>query len=373
MTTLCRWGILGAANIARKNWKAMRLAGNAQLVAVASRDRAKADQFVAECQAEVPFPRTPEVCSYEELLARSDVDAVYIPLPTGIRPQWVIRAAEAGKHVLCEKPCAPNAAQLRDMLLACRRRNLLFMDGVMFMHSQRLPLLRRLLDDGQTIGTLRRINSQFSFAAPPEFLRNNIRVQPQLEPLGALGDLGWYNIRLSLWALKYDLPQAVAGRILYPPDSATAVPLEFAGDLYFSNNVTASFYCSFRTELQQWAHLSGSKGCIWLEDFVLPYYGAEVGLTVSQPYFRTVGCSFNMENHSQRYAVREYSDGMPGAQEVNMIRNFSSAVISGRRDDSWAESAWKTQFVLDACLRSAQQDGRLIPLDLRESELPANA
>ncbi len=370
MTTLCRWGILGAANIARKNWKAMRLAGNAELVAGASRDRAKAEQFIAECQAEAPFPRMPTACSYEELLERPDVDAVYIPLPTGIRPPWVIRTAQARKHVLCEKPCAPNAEQLREMLLACRTHNVHFMDGVMFMHSQRLPLLRRLLDDGQTVGTLRRINSQFSFAAPPEFLRGNIRVQPQLEPLGALGDLGWYNIRLSLWIMKYQLPQSVVGRILSPPEQTeNAVPLEFAADLFFPEQVTASFYCSFVTELQQWAHISGTKGSIWIEDFVLPYYGAEVSLTVSQPYFRVVGCSFNMEQHSQRHAVREYSDGMPGAQEVNMIRNFSLAILSGRHDPKWSEIAWKTQVVLDACLRSARNRGEPVSLNMDSSAL----
>jgi predicted dehydrogenase len=369
MTTPCRWGILGAANIARKNWKAMRLAGNAQLVAVASRDPVKAHHFVSECQAEVPFPQVPQVCSYEELLARPDIDAVYIPLPTGIRPPWVIRAAEAGKHILCEKPCAPDADQLRDMLRACQRHQVHFMDGVMFMHSQRLPLLRRLLDDDQTIGTLRRICSQFSFAAPPEFLQSNIRVQPQLEPLGALGDLGWYNIRLSLWVMNYQLPHTVTGRILFPKSTSTEVPLEFAADLFFAHDVSASFYCSFRTELQQWAHISGTKGSIWIEDFVLPYYGAEVGLHVSQPYYRIVGCSFNMENHSQRYAVREYSDGMPGAQEVNMIRHFSSAVVHGRHDPRWMEIAWKTQVVLDACLRSARQDSRPIALQPHEGVL----
>src|SRR5215831_18403407 len=103
---ICRWGILGTANIARKNWKAMRHAGNAALVAVASRERGRAQRFIDECQAFVPLPQAPAACgSYEELLGRKDVDAVYIPLPTGMRKEWVVRAAQAGKHVLCEKPC----------------------------------------------------------------------------------------------------------------------------------------------------------------------------------------------------------------------------------------------------------------------------
>ncbi len=361
MTRVCRWGILGTANIARKNWKAMRLSGNGTLVAVASRERSRAEQFIAECQGEVPFPTPPAACgSYEELLARADVDAVYIPLPTGIRPQWVIRAAEAGKHVLCEKPCAPDAGQLRQMLDACRRRNVQFMDGVMFMHSQRLPLLRRVLDDPNAVGRLRRITSQFCFAGSSDFLRDNIRVQHELEPLGTLGDLGWYNIRLSLWVMNYTLPRAVSGRMLA---ARGEVPIEFSGELFFDGDVTASFYCSFQTMLQQWAYISGDRGTISLDDFVLPHYGCEVGFILAQPYYRTVGCAFNMEQHLQRYSVREYSDGMPGAQEINMIRTFSQGVLQGKWDPQWAEIAWKTQVVLDACLRSARQGGAVLPVE----------
>ena len=76
----------------------------------------------------------------------------------------------------------------------------------MFMHSQRLPLLRQVLDDGQSIGTVRRIASQFSFLARDDFLTQNIRVSSDLEPLGCLGDLGWYNIRFSLWVMNEQLP-----------------------------------------------------------------------------------------------------------------------------------------------------------------------
>ena len=102
---ICRWGILGAAEIARKNWQAIRNAPNCSLTAVASRDLDRCRRFIGECQRHAPFDPPPRACgSYEELLASDDVDAVYIPLPTGIRKPWAIRAAEAGKHVLVEKP-----------------------------------------------------------------------------------------------------------------------------------------------------------------------------------------------------------------------------------------------------------------------------
>jgi predicted dehydrogenase len=158
MTAPVRWGILGAANIARKNWRSIRLTGNATLVAVASRDPARARQFVDACQANVPYPTPPRVAaSYEELLAAPDIDAVYLPLPTGPRKHWVIRAAEAGKHVVCEKPCAASAADLREMLAACRQHNVQFMDGVMFVHSERFARVLQCLQGPEPIGDIRRV------------------------------------------------------------------------------------------------------------------------------------------------------------------------------------------------------------------------
>src|SRR5437868_15360924 len=155
---LCRWGILGTAGIARKNWLAIRNAGNSALVAVASRDVERARRFIEECQADVPLTPRPAACgSYQELLDRDDIDAVYLPLPTGVRKEWVLRAARAGKPVLCEKPCAVCAADLRDMLDACRDNGVQFMDGTMFLHSRRLPLLRQTLDDGHSVGAVRRV------------------------------------------------------------------------------------------------------------------------------------------------------------------------------------------------------------------------
>ena len=150
----CRWGILGAANIARKNWDAIRHAENATLVAVASRSKPRADEYIRECQLVAPHEQTPAACTYEELLARKDIDAVYIPLPTAIRKEWVIKAANAGKHVLSEKPCAPTVADLEEMLAACRKNKVQFMDGVMFMHGNRLSLMRKVLDDADKIGQM---------------------------------------------------------------------------------------------------------------------------------------------------------------------------------------------------------------------------
>ncbi len=362
----CRWGILGTANIARKNWSAIRNSGNATLTAVASRTRERAQQFIDECQATVPHSPTPRaIGNYEGLLQAADVDAVYIPLPTGLRKEWVIKAANAGKHVLAEKPVGCDAAEVAEMIAACRKNDVQFMDGVMFMHSARLRAIREVLDDGASIGRIRRIESSFSFCAPDDWVNVNIRASGELEPLGCLGDLGWYTIRFTLWALNYQMPHRVCGRLLTQarrPDSQTDVPIEFSAELFFANGVSATMYNSFITETQQWAMVGGTRGFLHVPDFVLPFYGNEAAFTVHNAAFRVEGCQYNMEEHTRRVAVAEYSNNAANAQESNLFRGFSELVLSGKPDDSWAQVALQTQQVMDACLASARQDGKLIEL-----------
>lgn len=363
-TSLCRWGILGTAHIARKNWKAIRNTGNSALVAVASRDHQRARQFIEECQEDVPMAPIPAACgSYQELLDRDDIDAVYLPLPTGIRKEWVIQTARQGKHVLCEKPCAISSDDLRVMLAACRENRVQFMDGVMFMHSQRLPLLRQTLDDGCSIGSIRRITSQFSFLASDDFLATNIRTSNVLEPLGCLGDLGWYNIRFSLCAMNEQLPQRVAGRVLAWHNSGVGqdVPMEFSGEMFFAGGESASFFCSFRTGNQQWANVSGTQGYLHVPDFVVPFYGNEVSFETNAPVHRVRSCcDFSMESYPHRFAVHEYGSGMTNAQETNMFRTFAEIVISGQLQPRWEAQALATQQVFDALLSSARQDSSVV-------------
>src|SRR5208283_157292 len=110
-------------------------------------------EFIRKCQGEFPFAVEPAALgSYEELLAAKNVDAVYVPVPTGLRKEWVLRAAEAGKHVVCEKPCGVSLADVQEMTAACRKHRVQFMDGVMYMHNRRLPRIRKVLDDGKSIG-----------------------------------------------------------------------------------------------------------------------------------------------------------------------------------------------------------------------------
>src|SRR6185295_4069158 len=113
-------------------------------------------RFIDACQAAAPMAVAPRALgSYEELLAAKDVDAVYIPLPTGLRKEWVIRAAQAGKHIVCEKPCALSVDDLHEMIDACRKHHVQFIDGVMFMHSRRLDAMREVLNDGVSVGQVK--------------------------------------------------------------------------------------------------------------------------------------------------------------------------------------------------------------------------
>ena len=360
--TPLRWGILGTANIARKNWHAIHNSGNGVLTGVASRNLARAGQFIAECQADVPLPVPPRAYgSYAELLAAPDVDAVYIPLPTGLRREWVIRAAEAGKHVVCEKPCAPTLADLTAMTDACRRHGVQFMDGVMFVHGRRLERLKEVLADGTSVGDIRRIASQFTFRGDADFFAHNMRVHGALEPQGCAGDLAWYSLVFTLEALGGRLPQEVTGRIHSTFGQAAGpgpVPAEFSGELRFADGVSAVFYCSFLTENQQWANVSGTRGHLHVSDFVLPFAGEESAFEVNQPAFHVRGCRFVMESHARRETVREASNNHPTAQETNLFRHFAAQVATGTLNDAWPERSLRTQRLLDACLESARNDSR---------------
>jgi len=357
-TAPCRWGILGTAGIARKNWQAIRDAGNARLVAVASRDAARAAEFIASCQQQVPHPVQPEaVGGYDALLARPDIDAVYLPLPTVPRKEWVLRAAAAGKHVLVEKPVGTNAAGVAEMLAACRRHGVQFMDGVMFMHGRRLEAMRRVVDDD--LGRLQHIAAQFSFLADEEFLRTNIRAHADLEPLGCLGDLGWYCLRFALWAMREAPPDRVTGRIHAATDAGNAgpaIPLAFSGLLEFPGGVTASFHCSFLAAHCQWAIVSGERGYLQLSDFVLPFTGRHTEYAVVKSRFDSDGCRFDMHPGREVVRIEESASNAPDSQEAALFADFSRLVTSGTVDPSWGRASLVTQQVLDACLASARAE-----------------
>jgi predicted dehydrogenase len=349
-----RWGILSTANIARKNWLAIRNSGNGVVVAVASRGLGRAQQFIDECQADAPMPGSVRALgSYEELLAMPEVEAVYIPLPTGLRKEWVIRAAQAGKHVLCEKPCAISSADLREMTEACARHGVQFMDGVMFMHSQRLARIHEVIASG-AIGKVRRIASAFSFNADADFYANNIRGSREMEPFGCLGDLGWYCLRLAQCMTDFAEPRDVAGTI-HAEKGPPGVPTEFSGELFYDSDVSVAFYCSFSTADEEWAVITGTEGVLRISDFVLPFYGADIVFNIFNAQLDIVGCRFNMETSRRTVVVAEYSHAHANAQETNMVREFARLARSGKLNNFWPEAAMKTQALMERCLDAARR------------------
>ncbi|HEY3754794.1 MAG TPA: Gfo/Idh/MocA family oxidoreductase [Opitutaceae bacterium] len=347
-----RWGFLSTARIGTRVWNAVFHSGNGVVAAVASRDRAKAEAFIAEHQKVAPFAAAPRAFgSYEEMLADPGIDAVYVPLPTGLRCEWVVAAARAGKHVACEKPTADSLENLEKMLAACEQAGVQFMDGVMFMHGPRLKHIRAVLDDGQSVGNLRRVTSQFAFHGDEKFFQKDIRVDSKLEPFGTLGDLGWYDIRVSLFAGKWELPKAVSGRILRAgrrPESPGDVPISFSGELIY-DTWSAGFYCSFATAFHQWVHIEGDKGGVYWDDFVGPQKGETARYWVRRA----------------ESVTEETGDPSPQGQATWLYRNFANLVRAGKPDPFWPEISWRTQYVMEACLRSAllPNPGTLVPLE----------
>lgn len=366
-TKKTRWGILSAADIARKNWKSILNSGSGVVAAVASRDRSQARAFVEACQSECPMPEPPAIFgSYEELLADPNIDAVYVPIPTGLRGGWVQRAAAAGKHVMCEKPCARDATELSSMIESCRKAGVQFMDGVMFMHSRRLQAMKDVVWRENGVGTVRRITSAFSFCGDDGFFANNIRLHSGLEPHGSLGDLGWYCIRYTLAMLGEKDPVKVIGRILKESrraDSPGPVPVEMSAEMFFADGVSAGFYCSFEAGDQQWARVSGTTGSLVVEDFVLPVFGAELLFEVRRYALQKYGCDFNLEAARRICSVPEYSNSHANAQESLLFRRFNELAQSGKPDPSWPEISLRTQRVLDAILKSGREGGTAVGLD----------
>ncbi|KAL5231083.1 hypothetical protein ABZP36_029859 [Zizania latifolia] len=346
-----RFGIMGCASIARKLARAMLLAPAAAVAAVGSRSEGKARHFAAE-NGLPPGARLHG--SYEALLDDPEVDAVYLPLPTSLHVRWATAAAARGKHVLLEKPTALCAADLDAILAACEAAGVQFMDATMWMHHPRTVKMRELVADQATTGDVRVINSLFSFQADEEFLHNDIRVKPDLDALGALGDAGWYCIRAILWAVDYELPKTVIA-LHGPVKNQAGVLLACGATLYWANGKIATFNCSFLTNLTMDMTVVGTNGTLHITDFVIPY--------------EEKSASFSMASKSKFAELHIGWDPLPSKhvvttdlpQEALMVQEFSRLVQNIRDADGKPEGKWpaitrKTQVVIDAVKTSIDND-----------------
>lgn len=345
-----RWGIMGAAGIARKNLPHLLRCSNAAVAVVASRSLERARAFAAANRVPAALG------SYEELLADGDVDALFVPLPTGVRAEWAVRAARAGKHILCEKPAARNAAEVAHIVRAAREAGVHYMDGVSFMHNPRLERWRALLDDEESFGALTLVTSAFSFPGTSEAFRaSNIRVNPDAEPLGCLGDLGWYNVRVSLWAFRWARPARVRARA-HARDRGVVTDL--SGSMDFGGGRRAEFHCSFDHADRQTVEFLGRRGRLACEDFVhghlhehtveLPGRGSA---RVRDPDYRQPDQVQLMYERFSRMAAGE--EGPPAADAAAF----------------WGRVAYTTQCVVDALHRSALDGGAEVEVEYADAEL----
>lgn len=245
--TSLRIGILGAANIARAFTSGVAPSRLVTVAGVASRDAGKAKSFAEECGIARSFG------SYEALLADPEIDAVYNPLPNSLHAQWSIRAVEAGKHVLCEKPLATSAAEARAMFAAARQHERHLVEAYPYRAQAQTLKLRELLAAG-TIGRIGLIRASFGFVLPAA---TNIRLEPALGG-GALFDAGSYAVSLAILAAG-ERPERVSASARW---SASGVDLSVAATLEFPGGALGQIACSFATAQHRHAHIAGDAGTI---------------------------------------------------------------------------------------------------------------
>jgi predicted dehydrogenase len=245
-----RWGIVSTADINRKVIPPAQASPKVDLVAVASRDLSRAEAYARDWS----IPRA--VGSYEALLDDSEIEAVYISLPNTLHCEWSIRALEAGKHVLCEKPLSRHPDEVAAAFDAAERSDRLFTEAFMYRHHPQAARLVELVRSG-AIGELRVVRSVFSYGLYDEA---NIRLQTDLEG-GALMDVGCYNVSGS--RLLAGEPERVYGEAWYGP---TGTDWVFTGTLRFPGEVLGIFDCGTAVTNRDELEAIGSEGSLFLDD-----------------------------------------------------------------------------------------------------------
>jgi len=317
MTDKVRWGILSTANIAlKKVIPAMQRSSSCEIAAIASRDLSKAE--AAANALNIPHAYG----SYEELLADESIEAVYNPLPNHLHVPWTLKAAEAGKHVLCEKPIALNAEEAKALLDARDRYRVRIQEAFMVRTHPQWLETHRLIQAGR-IGTLRSITGFFSyFNSDPANIRNQLEIGG-----GALMDIGCYPITISRWIYNEE-PRRVLGLIERDPvfgtDVLTTAVLDFP-------NGHATFTCSTRLAPYQ----------------RMIFHGTERKIEVLIP--------FNAPNDTPtQILVGDETIEIPVCDQYEIQGSlFSEAIRENREQPIPLEDAISNMAVIDAVFKSA--------------------
>ncbi len=264
---MIQFGMLGCARIGRRGMiNALQNSGVSQLAGIASRQLETAREWAAEFGIPKSFG------AYEELIADPGIDAVYIPLPNELHLEWTLKAAAAGKHVLCEKPLARTVAEAQEMVSGCRRYRVLLMEAFMWRHHPRTASLRQMVADGQ-LGELRFVKMDFSFCIDPA----DWRLDPNRGG-GALFDLGCYGINAARLFTGQEPVEILARSRRH----ASGVDLTTGIQLSFENGAMALLDASFECPNRNRLEIVGTKGAVELTDGVLPAAKAELRLRTDE-------------------------------------------------------------------------------------------
>lgn len=321
-----RWGVLSTANIARGAViPAIHASRNGEVVAVASRDEERAKELAAANRIARSYG------SYEALLDAEDVDAVYVALPNSLHREWSIRAAEAEKHVLCEKPLALDAAECEEMDASARAHGVKLLEAFMYRFHPRTERVQALVRDG-VVGPLRSLQASFTFRLRST---DDIRLKSELGG-GALMDVGCYcvNVARTLAGGEPAEVQAVAHW------ADTGVDAQLAGTLRFEDGLLAQFDCALTLERRESYVAAGTDGYLSVASAFLPGKGETT-----------------IEEIRGRAGTTLHS--VPGADEYQlMVEHFADAVLHDRPLRYEASEAAGNMRTIEALYRSARNGGR---------------
>ena len=273
-----RWGVLGYARIARESLiPAIQRSSNSEFHAIASREESK----LAECRARFNVPKTYR--SYDELLRDPEVDAVYVPLPNSLHREWTIKAAEKGKHVLCEKPIALNAAECREMIAACAANKVTLMEAFMYRYTDRTSKVLDVLKSG-VLGEIKFVSSTFRFLlANPA----SVKLKPELGG-GALYDVGCYPVNfIGMVVDEIVRNQSCKAESLLPESisvecvRANSIDMIFSALMKYPSGLIASLNCGFNAQKRIFSEIIGAKGALEIPDTFFDNAGA-LTLTVGE-------------------------------------------------------------------------------------------
>ena len=245
-----RWGVISTARINQKFMAGARQSSQLEIVAVASRERESAERYAADNGIERAYG------GYDALRGDPEIDVVYISLPNSMHVEWTVRALEAGKHVLCEKPMGRRAADVQRAFDVADRRGLLLMEAFMYRHNPQTRRLVELVDDG-AVGRVRLIRSAVSFAAHDPA---NVRLSKSLQG-GALMDVGSYCVSGS--RLLAGEPQRVSAEQVIGGDG---VDVAFAATMRFADDVLAHFDAGLALDTRDELEVVGDQGSLFLDD-----------------------------------------------------------------------------------------------------------